>query len=264
MADLKNEDFKVPGILKAVAAVLVVLFTAITSFFISIYAVGYEFNFNPAAPVSYLLMLPGMVISLIASYLVPAVDLKGTLMQAGIWAAPILLVQEGFKGLIDPVAYLIPCGMITGALLGFILNRKMQKSRNTVTISIIMAVVLSAGLPLYLVYQHNSLQPASWAEIESRKPDMTTAEILGTHEEDGKLIISVRGDLLTDEKDVSYSQVDVVVDQATIIYKHTSAGNFKVSRDELLKAGQLVIWFSGGSAADSNKYRGTAETIVIE
>jgi len=88
--------------------------------------------------------------------------------------------------------------------------------------------------------------------------------ILGRHEEDGKLIISVRGNLLADEKDVRYSHVDVVVDADTIIYKHTSIGYVKASRDELLKAGQLVIWFSGGSAADSSKYRGTAESIVIE
>jgi len=114
------------------------------------------------------------LISLSASFIVPAGDLKGTLVQAVIWAAPILLLQEGFKGLTAPVAYLIPCGMISGALLGFVLKRKVQKSRNTVIISIIIAVALSTGLPLYLVYQNNSLKPVSWTDIEGRRPDMTT------------------------------------------------------------------------------------------
>jgi hypothetical protein len=264
VSGLNNEDFKVPIIVRVVTVVLVVLLTSIATFFISMNTVGYEFNFNPFDPSSYLVMLPGTAISLIASLLVPSGNLKGALIQAGVWAAPVLLLQEGFKGLADPAAYIIPCAMIAGALLGFALSRKVTKSRRDIVVLVIIIAVLAAGPALILAYQHIRLQPIAWEEIVDRRPDLTTSEILGNREENGNIIISVKGVLLTEKDEVIYSQVDIVVDANTNVYKRISAGYVKASKDELLKAGNLVIWFSSLSDGGSGKYTGTAEKLVID
>jgi hypothetical protein len=116
-------------------------------------------------------------------------------------------------------------------------------------------------LPIFLVYQHNSLSPITWAEIENRRPDMTTSVILGESEENGNFVISVMGDLI-DKR--GYTNVIVIVDANTKIYKLISMGYVKASVKELLRAENLIIWFSSGSEVDSSSFKGTAESIVIE
>lgn len=127
---MKNENNSIPSFVKVLVAIFVVILTFISSFALSAALIGFEFDFDYLNPVSYLVILPGFIISLIASYLVPAADLKGALIQAVIWALPILFVQGGFQALLELKVYLIPCGMIAGAVLGFVLRRKVLKSRS--------------------------------------------------------------------------------------------------------------------------------------
>lgn len=121
---MKKENNSTPRGSKAIAAFLVVILTIISSFALSAILIGVEFNFDYMNPVSYLVILPGFIISLIASYLVPADNLMGALIQAVIWALPVLLIQGGLQALLELKVYLIPCGMIAGAMLGFLLRRK--------------------------------------------------------------------------------------------------------------------------------------------
>ena len=160
--------------------------------------------------------------------------------------------------------YLIPCGMIAGALLGFVINKKAAKSRNILMISIILIVLFGAGPSLFLVYQYNSLHPIAWSDIEGREPDFSTDAILGNSEENGKLVITFSvGNAFMDG---TYSEVEIVVDSNTKIYKPIPKGFVAASKDELLKPRHqnISVWFRGGSEVEGHKYRGTGEAIVID
>lgn len=263
---MKNTDVTVPSIVRIVAAVLVVMLTFVSAIVLALYTYGFGYNFNPQNPVSYLIILPGLIISILASYLLPA-DLKCTLLQGFVWAAPLLIIQN--RGLLDPANYLIPSGVIAGALLGFVFNKKISKEKNNIVIALIIIAVLGVGLPIFLVYQHKSLGPITWAEIENRMPDMSTRGALVGSEENGNLVISVMGDLkdktvYTKDKDTVYTKAIVIVDANTKIYKLMSMGYVRASEEELLKAEHLSIWFSSGSEVDSSSFKGNAESIVIE
>jgi nitrogen regulatory protein PII-like uncharacterized protein len=265
---MKNTEDTIPIIVRIVTAVLVIFFTVLFTIYLALYTYGFGYNFNPQNPVSYLIILPGLIISILASYLLPA-DLKVTLLQGFVWAAPLLIIQGGFKGLLDPANYLIPSGVIAGALLGFVFNKKISKEKNNIVIALIIITVLGAGLPIFLVYQYKSLSPITWAEIENRTPDMMTIEMLGASEENGNLVISVMGDLkgktvYTKDEETVYTKATVIVDANTKIYKLMSMGYVKASEEELLKAEHLSIWFSSGSEVDSSSFKGNAESIVIE
>lgn len=62
----------------------------------------------------------------------------------------------------------------------------------------------------------------------------------------------------------AYYAVEIVVDSNTKVYKRIARGYVAASRNELLNARELTVWFSGGSEVEGHRYRGTAETIVID
>ena len=62
--------------------------------------------------------------------------------------------------------YLIPCGMIAGALLGFVINKKAAKSRNILMISIILIVLFGAGPSLFLAYPTSRVGSPTLAPIQ--------------------------------------------------------------------------------------------------
>ena len=66
--------------------------------------------------------------------------------------------------------------------------------------------------------------------------------------------------------DGTYSEVEIVVDSNTKIYKPIPKGFVAASKDELLKPRHqnISVWFSGGSEVEGHKYRGTGEAIVID